>query len=244
MQTTCEAHEMAQACSERAGFYRFLSRLYYKELDEQLMEQLAETFAVLPLDDEMSEAERAFARGCNKMVRYIEQRTADTLTQSRCDFARVFLGAGSTTDDPVSPFESVYTSEEHLLMQGARDAMSRILIEAGLALDDDFNMPEDHISFEFQYQAHLLDLQAKAFERGDASAAQAAANKAAGFFHAHIENWVPRFCEAAAALAKTPFYRGLCECVVAWVVLEADAYAAAADAESDADNAAAAGEVA
>lgn len=232
--------EQAQSCAARAGYYRYLSRLLYRELDEALLEELAAAQVVEALDDGMDEIERAFVRGSNKMAKYVAARNADTLTQSRCDFARVFLGAGSTTGDPVSPFESVYTSEEHLLMQGARDAMFRILIEAGLALDDDFNMPEDHISFEFQYQAHLLDLQAKAFECGDASAAQAAADEAAGFFHAHIENWVPRFCEAAAALAKTPFYRGLCECAGAWVALEADAYAAAADA----DNAAAAGEVA
>lgn len=223
MQTTCEAHEMAQACSERAGFYRFLSRLYYKELDEQLMEQLAETFAVLPLDDEMSEAERAFARGCNKMVRYIEQRTADTLTESRCDFARVFLGAGSVTDDPVSPFESVYTSEGHLLMQGSRDEMFRILIAAGLNIENDFNMPEDHISFEFQYLAHLLDVQAQAAASEDVEEMRAAQADSREFFLAHIDDWVPRFCEAAGALAKTSFYRGLAECTAAWASMEREA---------------------
>lgn len=223
MQTTCEAHEMAQACSERAGFYRFLSRLYYKELDEQLMEQLAETFTVLPLDDEMSETERAFARGCNKMVRYIEQRTADTLTESRCDFARVFLGAGSVTDDPVSPFESVYTSEDHLLMQGSRDEMFRILIAAGLNIKDDFNMPEDHISFEFQYLAHLLDVQAQAAASEDVEETRAAQADSREFFRAHIDDWVSRFCKAADALAKTSFYRGLIECTAAWVSMEREA---------------------
>lgn len=223
MQTTCEAHEMAQACSERAGFYRFLSRLYYKELDEQLMEQLAETFTVLPLDDEMSETERTFARGCNKMVRYIEQRTADTLTESRCDFARVFLGAGSVTDDPVSPFESVYTSEDHLLMQGSRDEMFRILIAAGLNIKDDFNMPEDHISFEFQYLAHLLDVLAQAAASEDVEETRAAQADSREFFRAHIDDWVSRFCETADALAKTSFYRGLIECTAAWVSMEREA---------------------
>ncbi len=221
--------EQAQSCAARAGYYRYLSRLFYRELDEALLGELAAAQVVEALDDDMDEAERAFVRGSNKMAKYVAARNADTLTQSRCDFARVFLGAGSTSDNPVSPFESVYTSEEHLLMQGARDAMFRILVEAGLSLDDDFNMPEDHISFEFQYLAHLLDLQVQALEGDDASAAQAAADKAAGFFHAHIENWVPRFCEAAAALAKTSFYRGLCECAAAWVALEAEAYEAVSE---------------
>lgn len=236
--------EQAQSCAARAGYYRYLSRLFYRELDDALLDELATAQAVETLDEEMDEVERAFVRGSNKMAKYVAARNADTLTQSRCDFARVFLGAGSTADDPVSPFESVYTSEDHLLMQGARDAMFRILIEAGLSIDDDFNMPEDHISFELQYQAHLLDGQAQALERGDAQAAQAAAAAAEGFFREHIENWVPRFCDAAAALAKTPFYRGLCECTAAWVALEADAYAAAALADDSADGTAMAGEVA
>ena len=224
VETTQLQNERADACAERAGFWRYLSRLFYRELDEELLECLRGQ-AVLPLSDDFDADERAFARGSNKMAKYVLAQNPDTLTQSRCDYARVFLGAGSTTDDPVSPFESVYTSEEHLLMQGARDNMFRTLIAAGLALDDDYNMPEDHISFEFQYMAHLLDAEAAACQAGDAQAADAAQEQVRAFFENHIANWVPRFCQAAAQLARTPFYRGLCECTAAWVCLEQRCYA-------------------
>ena len=215
----------AEECAQRAGYYRYLSRLFYRELDEELLEQLGCGGAVLPLTEDLSDTERAFARGSNKMAKYVQARNADTLTQSKCDYARVFLGAGSTTDDPVSPFESVYTSEEHLLMQGARDDMFRTLIAEGLTLDDDYNMPEDHISFEFQYLAHLLDREQRAAAAGDVAQADAAAQQVRAFFEQHIANWVPRFCVAAEELAHTSFYRGLCECTAAWVHLEQEAYA-------------------
>lgn len=217
--------ERAAECAQRAGYYRYLGRLFYRELDEGLLEQLGCGGVVLPLSEDMSDTERAFARGSNKMAKYISSRNADTLTQSKCDYARVFLGAGSTTDNPVSPFESVYTSEEHLLMQGARDDMFRTLIADGLTLDDDYNMPEDHISFEFQYLARLLDCEQRCAASGDAAAADAEALKARAFFENHVANWVPRFCEAAEALARTSFYRGLCECTAAWVRMEQEAYA-------------------
>lgn len=236
MQADQDMLAQAETCVQRAGFYRYLSRLFYRELDEGLIESIERTQPVLSLSDDMDECERAFARGSNKMVKYAACRNADTLTQSRCDYARVFLGAGSTTDDPVSPFESVYTSEEHLLMQGSRDEMFCILIEAGLALDDDFNMPEDHISFEFQYLAHLLDAEAVACESGNVERAYAAGQASENFFARHIANWVPRFCEAAGQLAKTSFYRGLAECTAAWVVMEQQCYAdAAADGEDVAE---------
>lgn len=235
MQTEQDMREQAQACADRAGFYRYLSRLFYKELDEELIEAIERTQPVLPLEEGMDDVERAFARGSNKMVKYVQMRTADTMTQSRCDYARVFLGAGSTADDPVSPFESVYTSEEHLLMQGSRDAMFRILIEAGLTIDDDFNMPEDHISFEFQYLAHLLDVEAAACLSVDAAQADVAAAASEKFFRDHIANWVPQFCEAAAGLSKTPFYRGLAECTGAWVAMELACYDEALQVRDDAE---------
>lgn len=224
MQAKQDMLVQAEECAQRAGFYRYLSRLFYKEVDEDLLAAIERTQPVLPLTEGMDETERAFTRGSNKMVKCAAQRNADTLTQSRCDYARVFLGAGSTADDPVSPFESVYTSEDHLLMQGSRDEMFRILIEAGLAIDDDFNMPEDHISFEFQYLAHLLDVEAAACESGDAKNVEAAHEASMNFFAAHIANWVPSFCEAAGQLAKTSFYRGLAECAAAWVAMEAQCY--------------------
>ena len=235
MQAEQHMRGYAQACTDRAGFYRYLSRLFYKELDEELIEGIERTQPVLSLDEDMDEVERAFARGSNKMVKYVQQRNADTLTQSRCDYARVFLGAGSVTDNPVSPFESVYTSEEHLLMQGSRDAMFSILIEAGLTIDDGFNMPEDHISFEFQYLAHLLDAQAVACRSADAEQAEAAAVASETFFRDHVADWVPRFCEAAAGLSRTPFYRGLAECTGAWVAMELAGYDEASQVQDAAE---------
>lgn len=235
MQAEQDMLAQAEECAQRAGFYRYLSRLFYKEVDEDLLAAIEHTQPVLPLTEGMDEMERAFARGSNKMVKYAAQRNADTLTQSRCDYARVFLGAGSTTDDPVSPFESVYTSEDHLLMQGSRDEMFRILIEAGLTIDDDFNMPEDHVSFEFQYLAHLLDAEAAACKNGNAESIEAANEASAGFFAAHIANWVPSFCDSAEQLAKTPFYRGLAECTAAWVAMEAQYYGGSVEG-LDADN--------
>lgn len=210
---------------QRANYYRYLARLFYEELDDALIEQIATTQEVVALDDEMSEDERALALGTNKMVKYLQRRNPDTMTRTKVDYAALFLGCGAPQETPVSPFESVYTSEERLLMQGARDDVYRCLRADGLVIDDHYNMPEDHIAFEFQYLALLAERAYRHAEAGDDEAAQRERDKMDAFFNEHIAPWVPRFCDEALALAKTPFYQGLLQVTKAWVALERQACA-------------------
>lgn len=114
-------------------------------------------------------------------------------------------------------------------MQEARDEMFKSLVSEGLAIEDSFNMPEDHISFQFQYMARLLDQESKSWQEGCLEGAAAANEKSERFFNNHLMNWVPTFCLEAKSLARTSFYRGLCECTDAWLRLESRSYGEASD---------------
>ena len=61
VETTQLQNERADACAERAGFWRYLSRLFYRELDEELLERLRGQ-AVLPLSDDFDAEVRACAK--------------------------------------------------------------------------------------------------------------------------------------------------------------------------------------
>ncbi len=210
-------------CRQRANYYRFLGRLLYEELTDELMTQLAESLAVIPLADDAPKQERDFAIGNNKMVKYLQRANADTKTESKCDYARIFLGAGSVSKVPVSPFESVYTSADRLLMQDARDGLCKLYQAEGIAIQDRFNMPEDHIAFIFQFMGHLLDKEADAMEADEAAEAEAADEHCCEFLRDHIANWVTRFADEAMPKAHTAFYQGLLQCVDAWVRIECQA---------------------
>lgn len=226
-----ETAVQAQELRVRAGYYQLLARLFYQEIDEAFAAQFVEAQPVLALDECADDIERSFARGNNRMRKFLQRRTADSITETRCDYARVFLGAGSVTKVPVSPFESVYADEGRLIMQASRGGACAAYATEGMAVSDGFNMPEDHISFEFQYMALLLNRCADALEAmqsegqvaaADAAQAQAEAyrGKAWAFFVAHLAPWVPLFCEEAADLAQTSFYQGLLEATAAWMALE------------------------
>lgn len=215
-----------------ANYYRFLSRLFYKELDDELIQAFVETQSLAELSEELDENERAFAVGGNKMFRFLERRTPDTLTQSRCDYARVFLGAGQAQENPVAPFESVYTSEDQLLMQGARDDVYRAFRAEHLVLDDEYNMPEDHIAFELQYLSRVALSVCEIAESEGLAQAQGRFEAYLAFFENHIANWVPKFCDDAEQLARTPFYQGLAQCTRAWVSMEGDLWGVQAPSEA------------
>lgn len=220
MEHEIAASEQAQICRTRAGYYQFLARLFYEELTDEFIDQFVESQTVLPLDPAASESEHAFAQGTNRMVKYLTRRTPDTLAHTRCDFARIFLGAGSVTKVPVSPFESVYANEGRLIMQGSRDAACALYAAEGLEVEDSYNMPEDHISFEFQYLALLLNRQASALDAAESALADTYEVRSRAFFEDHVAPWVPLFCEEARSLAETTFYQGLLQATGAWVALE------------------------
>ena len=56
------------------------------------------------------------------MKEYLRHRDSGTRQELAVDYARVFLCAGMYEQLMAPPYESVYTSEEHLLMQDARDS--------------------------------------------------------------------------------------------------------------------------
>lgn len=222
--------EGAAACLQRANYYRFLGRLLYEELTDELIADLAVSLTVVGLEDGMDELDRALAIANNKMSKYVQRANADTKTESKCDYARIFLGAGSVSKVPVSPFESVYTSADRLLMQDARDELCKLYQAEGIAIQDAYNMPEDHIAFVFQFMGHLLDKQAQAIEAADDQAADDAGDQARELMAKHIANWATRFAEEAMPKAHTSFYQGLLQCIDAWTRIECRSYGLDLDA--------------
>ena len=107
------------------------------------------------------------------------------------DYARVFLGAGLAEAAAAFPYESVYTSPKGIILQDAWSRMRERLREASLEIAlPSADLLEDHISVELEYLAAL-----------ESDAAQ---NE---FARLHLQNWVPRFCDAIGKYAQTDFYQ-------------------------------------
>ena len=121
---------------------------------------------------------------------------------------------------PVSPFESVHTSEKHLMMQDSRDKVVHAYAQSGFAKAGEYHIPEDHISLELDFMAGLgmraadaLDAVLSGEKEGEAAGeamadAERDMNAQLDFLEKHLLVWVPGFCDLLEARAATPFYRG------------------------------------
>ena len=88
------------------------------------------------------------------------------------DYARTFLAADTYDERRATPYESVFTSAEGLLMQdGARRRVPPFL-RRGLGRGHCRGVrPEDHLSFEFEFMALMCDKANDALARGDVAEA-------------------------------------------------------------------------
>lgn len=197
--------DLASDLRERAMTYSFLARVLS---DEQIG---TDFLAALACDVPVTGTDLdAFAAGL---------ATAD-LESVRKDLAAdhsALLLAMST--HAVSPYESVYTSEEHLMMQAARDEVVAAYASSGFAKAGEYHVPEDHISLELDFMAALGNRAANAVdtvlaaqvdtESDPLAEAERDMNAQIDFLERHLFVWAPQFCDELEKRAATPFYRGV-----------------------------------
>lgn len=193
--------ELSQACKERADFYRLLASLYFKEVSEEFLEQMP-----LLAGSEASGNEK-MDRGFKALRQYSVRKGPDPRTDLAVDYARVFLSAGIYEGDAANPYESIYTSEEGLIMQDARDEVRLIYLKQAINVNDELNLPEDHLSFELEFLAIMADrVQELLASSGDAGEVAANLGVQRAFIDEHLLNWLPMLAQRVKDCAEQPFY--------------------------------------
>lgn len=114
------------------------------------------------------------------------------------DYAAIYL----THALRVSPCESVWRDEDHLMLQAPTFAVRAFFRRHGLAAANWRAMPDDHLALELEFLAVLLD-------RGETA-------EALHFLDKHLMMWLPGFGAAVGARAATAFYRALAQLTVAY----------------------------
>lgn len=195
--------DLGKACRMRAAQYALLSRLYEKEVDDELLDGLCGMKLRSDLENEQIDAAYRLMAG------YLSTRWERTVEDLRIDYARVFFGNGMSGIDAAYPFESVHTSSERLMMQDARDEVLALFRAEGFVKSEDFKDNEDHMAMLLSYERLLCDKAAEAAERGDAGRASAKLEAQRNFLNDHLLNWVYLLAEQMEKFAQTDFYKAL-----------------------------------
>ncbi len=199
--------------TNRENMYRFLGRLYQKEVDETLWKQL-KSFA---FPDTTEEA--ALTEGYRELSAYLKTPGEDPLTDLACDYARIFLGAGVAKGILPIPCESVYTSRGHLVQQDAWEAVRKIYAQHGLG-NTETDLYEDHLALELEFMAHLCVLAKSAARADNMTELTAVLADQKSFLEEHLLNWTERLAHDVKAVATTPFYRAVADITVGFLKLE------------------------
>mgnify|MGYP004627517415 FL=1 len=205
---TAEREELASQLVEvnrgRASFYRMLAQLYFKELTAEQVKHLAGMdFSGMSGDDE------TIAEGYADIRRYLRHANGGTRQELACDYAHTFLAAGNYETFAATPYESVFTSEMGLLMQEARDEVYKTFCSQHIPPDESLHLPEDHISFEFEFVATMLDRINDAILDGAFGHACELAQVVSDFHRDHQLNWIDDLCDSVDDVAQTRFYKGV-----------------------------------
>jgi anaerobic sulfite reductase subunit A len=195
--------ELLEVIKERLSSYAFFSRMYREEVTSALLSELAESHA---FDVQAKEAgTEVFGAFIDKLKGADLERTAAGLA---AEYAGLFLNAGK---HPVFPYESVYTSQEGLLMQKARDEVLREYQQHGLTRGETFNEPEDHLAIELEFMAFLCRKTIEVLQNDDQEQGIAYLEKQKEFLEQHLLTWCPRFCQDLERAAESDFYRGIAQ---------------------------------
>ena len=204
--------QLIEVNAGRAAYYRMLGELFFRELTQEQVEHLAGM-------------DFAGMDGYDDMRRYLRHVNSGTRQAQACDYAHTFLAAGNYETFAATPFESVFTSQLGLMMQEARDEVYKMYCEQGIQPQADLHVPEDHVSFEFEFLATVIERTNAALLAGDFARAQALGETVSDFHRLHQLNWVDDLCDAVLDVAETRFYRGVAKVTRGFVHMETDVIA-------------------
>jgi TorA maturation chaperone TorD len=208
--------EMLEILQGRASSYSFLSAAYRQEVTTEFLQALVTELAGGVSKEAESEGYRLLAGYALKIHKAdLEKARVDL----GAEYIALMLGASARA---ISPYESVYTSPEHLIMQEARDEVLAEYLQEGLTRTDEFRLPEDHIAIELEFMSYLCQQAADAVEAEDIDTAVASLQKQRRFLRKHLLRWIPRFCDDLAGATTSDFYRGVAKITVEHLGLEAE----------------------
>jgi TorA-specific chaperone len=193
----------------REMFYLFLSRSFSREVNRTFLQSFFEVSNSLQASLRNVEGSN-LARGRELLKSFCSEiRGADeevVIGDLARQYAFLFLGVGSET---VALCESAYRSEGGLLFQNAYFDIMEKYRQAGLGKREDFPEPEDHLSLELAYMAHLCRRIISSIETGKKEEAKKYYQYQGSFLKDHLLSWVPKFSRNLSEISPSPFYKAL-----------------------------------
>jgi TorA maturation chaperone TorD len=221
--TIREFSELAEA---RSKTYGFLSLIYLRSLDEELLQKMFTQSFRSFLTSLI--AEKGFPKEMTQGLRivedFIDKSKKTSLEELRkklsVEYTRLFRGVKPFYGPP-PPYESVYL--EGRIMGESTVKVSKEYSKAGVSIPNKHKTePPDHISFELDFMRHLSNRELLAWKKNNLSNALRLLEEQKKFINEHLIKWVPNFCNKVLEEAKIGFYQGIAKITKSFVQFDFD----------------------
>lgn len=187
--------------------FGLLGKITYTYPDQELLEVIMEEglFAEAPFGNKQEQTQKGLSLVNDWLDEYRDQKE-QALKELRVDYTGLFI---EITDKEISPWESVYFTEERAIFQKSTLKVREWYRRFGLQVTKLYKEPDDHVGLEFAFLSHLAGQAVEALEDGDRDRTQKIIQAQKDFLGEHVLTWVPTWSEQLREYAKTDFYRGI-----------------------------------
>ncbi len=106
----------------------------------------------------------------------------------------------------LQPVESLFIGDD----EEPGEDVSSIYADAGLMLDEDYDLPPDHLTLELLFMSYLIDADKTGLQQQ--------------FLDEHLFAWVPEYCDEVARTAATVFYREIAGILKEFIIMETESF--------------------
>lgn len=177
-----------------------LRQVFLKEPGKELLKGIGEIY--LSPDEE---SERTGLKKIRDSVKQNESRLDEWTDKLSLEYARLFIGPAQPH---AVPFASFYLSETHSLMSEETIAVRKQYLEAGLALKNLYQIPDDHIAIELDFLYYLTERLLELSKNGKSPEADKFLKLRQGFLKNHFVLWAPTFGNRILETTGEDFFKG------------------------------------
>lgn len=205
--TTQNIQDFTATVMARSGMYGLLARIFQREPDVVLIQQLQQPLFVNALE----------TAGISSEALMLHTPTEKLLEALSLEYTRLFVGPGPH----LSPHESVYREDGNARLWGESTAKVKAFIEScGFGFITDHQTIPDHISVELEFMQAITAIEAQARKSGDREAESRCLKIESLFICEHLGRWVTIFCKKITSDAKHPFYKEMANLVCEFIEKE------------------------
>lgn len=200
-----ESPDILQLFRERtAEDLQLLATLHDREPEAALLQELRslEFPHCLTLHPDTNAGREAMQLMHEALKTLPEEPDEATLNELAADYAGIYLNYAISA----SPEESVWLDEDSLICQESMFQVRSWYEKHGLGIPDWRIRPDDHLAYQLQFIAWLLDLDDKT----------ETLEQLATFMDEHLLRWVGNFGERVMTRCDTPYFAGLAAVTAAY----------------------------